>query len=172
MPYNSVQYPLKLAVKARLDALLLATSLPTLTSATPVLVRSAPWFGDFGLTAQNKTYTWPGIVVSNAQGETNVPVTNNSQDIGFVVLITIALQLEDANVADLLENTAEDNRLAWRDVIIDNFVPKGVVAASPERKFHKADYMGGTIVDWNELSTNKRWVSSMLIRFWTRKQHV
>ena len=89
-----------------------------------------------------------------------------------MVLVSIANQFTDTDLANLYGSTDEDQRLAWRDVIIDNLAPKGISTVSPVIQFHKSEYIGGQVVDWQQFSKEKRWVSSMLFRFTARRTHV
>lgn len=172
MAYNSYQYPLRLAVKAQIQALLAANALPGLTTATTVLSRAAPLFHDFGLPGSGKTYTWPGIIVSNAQAESDTPITNRSQERSYYINVVIADQFTDPNMATILEDADEDNRLAWRDILIDNLAPQGITIASPAVQFYLSEYVGGQVVDWNQITKDKRWVSSMVFRYRCRRAHV
>ncbi len=165
--YKSLQVPCKVAVQARLVALIGSGAIAGIDSGN-VLVRPVPSFHDFGIAgAPGKSRVWPGIIVSNSAAEAETQATNASSDRGVTVLVSIGLQETTADMDALL--SGEDERLAWRDAIINNLVPRGVVTVNPAIHFHRADYMGGQIVDWHQYSAQKRWVSSMNFRFWTRR---
>ena len=85
-------------------------------------------------------------------------------------MVTIALQETDAALL-ALDADVEDLRLSWRQTILEAFVPRGISTENPVIQFHRADYVGGQVIDWNQYQQQKRWVSSLLFRFTTRRHN-
>lgn len=171
MAYSGIHYGLKLAIQTKVLTLISGGKLAGIASGS-VRVRRMPSFAGFVPPGGGGDLVYPGLIISYIDRERIVEASNKETDRGYPVLLTIAeYDPSIVSAREVAENDVADDRIAvWRNDLIDNFVTVGITSTDPAAEFHKCEIEPGPVIDWGKLATDKILLSSMVLRYTSRRQ--
>lgn len=162
MANASIQYGLRAAVVTTIQALITATTITGIVSAS-VKNRPIPSALKFKGSPGAGELAFPAIIVSNGDREGIESATNARDDVSYPILVAIF----DDRTQDV--DQSDDAFLAWRQTIIDTFRLGGYTITDPATEFHDVQVEPGPMLDWRRFQADGLYVGSFVLRFTTRK---